>query len=130
MPITAMYAGLLAFVYLFLSFRTISTRRAARVEIGDGADRELLRRIRVHANFAEYVPLALVLMGLAESLRMPVVGLHAIGVLLLAGRIVHAYGLSQTPHILPLRVGGMVATLTAIITAAVACLALSALAGQ
>ena len=125
MPITALYAGLLAGLFLVLSFRTIVARRAARVEIGDGEDRELMRRMRVHANFAEYVPLVLVLMGLAESLKLSAPALHAIGMVLLAGRVVHAYALSQNPHILRLRVLGMVATFTALILGAAACLYLS-----
>ncbi len=125
MHVTAIYAALLAFVFVFLSARTIGARRAARVEIGDGDDQELLRRARVHANFAEYVPLALILMALAESLKLPVLALHAIGVVLLAGRIAHAYGLSQTPHIMKLRVGGMAATFTAMVAAATACLILA-----
>jgi uncharacterized membrane protein YecN with MAPEG domain len=126
MPITALYAGVLAFVFVVLSFRTIGARRAAKVEIGDGSDRELLRRMRVHANFAEYVPIALILMALAESTKAHPLLLHGIGIALLAGRIVHAYALSQSPHILPLRVAGMVATLTAIMAAAAACIALAA----
>lgn len=125
MPITTLYAGLLALVFVVLSFRTIGARRAARVEIGDGSDRELLRRMRVHANFAEYVPIALILMALAETLKSGALLLHGIGLTLLVGRIVHAYALSQSPHILRLRVAGMVATLTAIMAAAATCLALA-----
>lgn len=125
MPITTLYAGLLALVFVVLSFRTIGARRAARVEIGDGSDRELLRRMRVHANFAEYVPLALILMALAETLKSGALLLHGIGLTLLVGRIVHAYALSQSPHILRLRVAGMVATLTALMAAAATCLALA-----
>ncbi len=125
MPITAFYGSLLAIVFILLSARTIGARRSGRVEIGDGGDKELLRRMRVHANFAEYVPIALILMALAEGLRLGPPWLHVIGALLLAGRIIHAYGLSQTPHIMALRVGGMVATFTAIGGAAAACLVLS-----
>ncbi len=128
MPVTAFYAALLAALFIVLSFRTIAARRAARVEIGDGRNDELLRRMRVHANCAEYVPIALLLMALAESLALPRPALHAIGVVLLLGRVVHAYALSQTPHILRLRVAGMMATITAIIAALVACLVLSVLA--
>lgn len=126
MPITALYAGLLAFLFVVLSFRTIGARRAAKVEIGDGSDRELLRRIRVHANFAEYVPISLILMALAETTKAPALVLHGIGIALLVGRGVHAYALSQSPHILSLRVAGMVATLTAIMAAAAACIVLAA----
>ena len=129
MPITAFYAGLLTFLFIMLSLRTIAARRTGRVEIGDGGDKALLRRMRVHANFTEYAPLGLVLMGLAEALKLGAPWLHGIGVVLLAGRILHAYGLSQTPHVLPMRVLGMVATLTSIGVSAAACLALSVKSG-
>jgi uncharacterized protein len=125
MPITALYGALLAVLFLVLSFRTIGARRAGRVEIGDGGDRELLRRMRVHANFAEYVPMALILMALAEMQGAYQIIVHAIGAMLLVGRLIHAYGLSQTPHVMPLRVGGMMATFTAIMAAAAACLVLA-----
>ena len=125
MAITALYAGLLTVLFLVLSFRVIGVRRGQRVEIGDGGDKELLRRTRVHGNFAEYAPLALVLMGLAESMKAAPWTLHLVGIALLLGRVAHAYGLSQTPHVLPLRVGGMVLTFTALSVLALACLVLS-----
>jgi uncharacterized membrane protein YecN with MAPEG domain len=122
MPITAFYTALLALLFIALSARTIALRRTRSVEIGDGGDRELLRRIRVHANFAEYVPMAVLLMGLAESLKTAPALLHAIGALLLAGRVAHSYALSQSPHILQLRVFGMAATFTSLAFGAAACL--------
>lgn len=122
MPITAFHAALLALLFLVLSFRAISMRRERQVEIGDGGDRQLLRRMRVHANFAEYVPTAVLLMGLAESLKAAPALLHAIGALLLVGRIAHSYELSQTPHMPALRVLGMAATLTSIVCGAATCL--------
>ena len=125
MPITALYASLLAFLFILLSFRVIGVRRGEKVELGDGGNRELLRRSRVHANFAEYVPIALVLLGLAESLRTPTWALHAAGIALLIGRVIHAYGLSQTPHVMPLRAGGVILTFAAILLSAIACLTLS-----
>jgi uncharacterized protein len=114
MPITAFYASLLALLFLLLSARVIAQRREARVEIGHGDSYQLLRRMRVHANFAEYVPFALLLIALAESLKAPSLFLHLLGLGLLAGRLIHAYGLSQTPNILRLRVLGMTLTLTVI----------------
>jgi uncharacterized protein len=127
MPITAFYAALLAMLFMVLSFRTIRQRRNARVEIGTGEDAELLRRYRVHANFAEYVPFALLLLGLAESLKAPHALLHLPGLMLLAGRVVHAYGLSQTPHILRLRVSGMMLTFGSITLTAFVCFVLAVL---
>ena len=68
----------------------------------------------MHANFAEYVPVALILLALAESMKIPSVVLHALGLMLVAGRTVHAYALSRNPHILRLRVLGMWMTLATI----------------
>lgn len=123
MPITALFAGLLAPILLLLITRVFRYRQAKRVEIGDGNDRELLRRMRVHANFIETAPFVLILMGLAESLRAPSIALYAVGALILVGRIFHAYGLSQTPHNLRLRVAGMTLTLISIAGGAILCLA-------
>ena len=127
MPVTAFYASLLAFLFVLLSLRVIAQRREAQVEIGVGESRELLRRSRVHANFAEYVPIALLLLAFAESLKVPQVALHVLGATLLAGRLLHAYGLSQTPHILKWRTLGMVLTLTTIGLAALLCFAFAGL---
>jgi uncharacterized protein len=124
MPITALYAALLTPVLLFLTFRVIGYRRSNKVEIGDGNDRELLRRMRVHANFVETVPMALILLGLAESLKASGFALHGLGGVLLIGRVVHAYGLSQTPHIMPLRAAGMVMTIIALAGGAALCFAM------
>ncbi len=125
MPITALYAGLLTVLLIVLSVRVIAIRRGERVEIGDGGDKELLRRMRVHANFIEYAPYALILMGLAELLKASPLLLHALGLLLVTGRAIHAYALSQTPHIMQLRVMGMVLTFTTLGIAAMACIVLA-----
>lgn len=125
MPITALYAALLAPVLIALSVRTIAWRRSARIAFGHGEDGELLRRTRAHANFAEYVPYALILIGLAESLAAPSLLLHALGAGLVAGRCVHAYALSRNPHSIPLRVLGMSATFAVIIVAALCTLVLA-----
>lgn len=130
MPITALYASLLALIFLALSIRVIGFRRVVRIGLGDGGDSALLRRVRVHANFAEYVPLCLILIGLAESLRAPPILLHGLGGLLLAARISHAYGVSRQPETFAWRVSGMVGTLTAIGVAAAFCLYSAARSGS
>jgi uncharacterized protein len=127
MTITAFYASLLAVLFLFLSIRVVGWRREHRVELGHGDNAELLRRMRVHANFAEYVPFTLLLMALAESMTPPRPLLHLVGIILVVGRIMHAYGLSQTPQILRYRVWGMTLTFTALGIAALICFSLSAL---
>ena len=127
MTITAFYAALLALFFVFLSFRVIGWRRVKQVELGHGDDNQLLRRMRVHANFAEYVPFTLLLMAMAESMTAPRALIHLAGLILIAGRLIHAYGLSQTPHILRFRVWGMILTFFALSLAALLCLFLSGL---
>ena len=60
------YAALLALMYIYLAIRVMMARRDAGVSIGSGGNRMLERRIRVHGNFAEYVPIALILLVLME----------------------------------------------------------------
>jgi uncharacterized membrane protein YecN with MAPEG domain len=57
----------------------------------------MLQAARVQANFAEYVPLALVLLLLAELGAAPAAVLHGSALLLLASRLLHAWGLSRSP---------------------------------
>ena len=118
MSVTPIYAGLIAVLFVALSVRVIAARRSARVALGDGGDTALLRRQRVHANCAEYAPLALVLMTLAELQSAPALVLHAIGLMLLIGRTLHAVGMSQEHEPLAFRVTGMALTFAAILSAA------------
>jgi uncharacterized protein len=82
----------------------------------------LARRARVHGNFAEYVPMGLLLMALAESGGVAKLQIWLAGALLLVGRAIHAYGVSQDKEVLAFRVTGMAMTFTAIVLTALACL--------
>ncbi|NBN64596.1 glutathione metabolism protein [Microvirga tunisiensis] len=110
MMVTPVYAALLALLFLFLSYRVIARRNQARVALGHGGDADLTRRVRVHANFAEYVPFALLLLALCELQGAPFALLHGYGAVLLAGRLSHAYGVSQVAENLKFRMAGMIAT--------------------
>lgn len=82
--------GLLAILH---SVRVIGLRRKHRVSLGDGGHDDLNRAIRVFGNFAEYVPLGLVLLAGLEFVQAPVWYMHIAGAALLMGRIFHAIGL-------------------------------------
>lgn len=56
MNIIPLYAVLLALLFIYLSAQTIKVRRRVRVAVGDGGNSEMLRAMRVHANFAELCP--------------------------------------------------------------------------
>ena len=125
MPATALWAALLAPVLVWLSLRTIRARRRSRVPLGTGGDAALERAMRAQANFTEYVPFALVLMALGEAGGAPGWVIHATGATLLAGRIAHGAGIIREPEDFRFRVGGMAATFSAIIAAALAALVAS-----
>lgn len=118
-PVTALYAGLLGLLYFSLSATVIYHRRRARVGVGHGGDERLERWTRVHGNFAEYVPFALVLLALLELQGAASWLLHALGVLLLVGRFAHAQGLAGSFGSSPGRVLGMIATFLVLLVASV-----------
>jgi uncharacterized membrane protein YecN with MAPEG domain len=122
MPITAIFAGLLTLLYVVLTVRVVGARRGQRVSLGDGGNIDLTRRIRAHANFAEYTPLALLMMALAENLKATPLLLWAIGVLLVIGRLSHAYAISVPMKTFAPRVLGMVLTIGVMIVLALLCL--------
>jgi uncharacterized membrane protein YecN with MAPEG domain len=128
--ITPIYASLIALLFVLLSLRVIAARRQSRVPLGDGGDPILLRRLRAHGNFAEYAPLVIVLMALAELQGAAGITLHAIGALLIGGRLVHAFGVSQEPENYRLRVAGMALTFTALIMGALANLGIGGFIGN
>lgn len=111
LAITPIYAALLTLLFLVLSFRVIGMRRTAGISVGDNADKEMQKRMRVQANCAEYAPLGILLLLLAELLGTPALVLHGLGLMLLAGRVLHAIGLGATPQRIPFRKFGMVLTL-------------------
>lgn len=94
-PITAFYAALFGLLLISLSARIPVWRRRLRVGIGFGKEDLLARLVRVHGNFTEYVPTALLLLLLAELNLAPAMLLHGAGITLLVGRILHAFGLSR-----------------------------------
>jgi len=118
MMITPLYAALLALLFVVLSFRTLLLRRKLGVAIGAGENPVLARAIRVHANFAEYVPIALLLIAFLEVQINARLLVHGLCIALIVGRILHAYGVSQVEENFRLRVSGMILTLGTIIYAA------------
>ncbi len=115
MEIVPFYAALLAFLFVYLSVRTIRLRRSFKIGIGHAKNDTLLRAIRVHANFAEYVPLALLLLFFVEAQKAHTAIVHGLCALLLLGRVLHAYGVSQERENFSFRVTGMAMTFTTMI---------------
>ena len=115
MPITtALYAGLLGLVALGVAFSAGRIRGKLNISVGDGGNPDLLCAMRRHANFAEWVPLALILIALLELNAVSTRAIHILGASLVIARILHAVGLRpDTMKSLARLIG---ATVTALVT--------------
>ncbi len=122
MSITPIFAGALALLFLVLSVNVVRTRRASKVNIGDGGDQLLQRRIRAHGNFAEYVPLVLLLIVFAEEGGAATWLVYALGGALLFARLMHGFALSSLTLRPFQRTGGVVLTMIVLASAAATCL--------
>jgi uncharacterized protein len=116
--ITPIYAAILAIIFVLLSLRVIGQRRKSQTGLGTGNDEKLERLIRVHANFAEYVPFSILLIFFVEQAEYPGWLIHMLGAFLILGRLTHAYGVSQSPENIKFRVAGMVMTFVVLLTCA------------
>lgn len=115
--ITALYGALNAIFNIFLANNVSTKRRRGKISLGEGNDPSMLVAIRAHANNAEFVPLAIVVMLLLEMCGADRVALHVYGGLLLAARISHWIGLPRkAPN--PFRFGGTAITWTLIVAGA------------
>ncbi|VTU26384.1 Inner membrane protein YecN [Variovorax sp. SRS16] len=94
--ISALYAALLGLFAAVLTVRVILNRVKTGIQAADGGNARLGQAIRAHANFAEQVPLALLLIVLAELAGTPGGIVHALGAALVVARLANAWGLSRS----------------------------------
>ena len=106
LPITLTIAGAAAILHVWLSLRVSSLRRPLKIGVGDGGTEVLLRRMRAHGNFAENMPIFLVLLGFVELAVGRNIWLWAAGIVFVLARIAHAFGMDR-PGANILRVAGI-----------------------
>lgn len=120
LAITAQYATILAMLWFVLNISVSILRGKSKIALSDGGDAKLLEAIRRDANFAEAVPLALILLALGEAGGLSSTWLHASGLILLASRLIHPFGISASKPDHPLRIVGAVGTKIAMLIPMVA----------
>ena len=94
--VTGLYACLLTFLFIGLSFNVIRWRRQLRVSLGDGGNESLRRAVAAQANASEYIPIGLLLLFTAELSAAPVLIIHTAGILFFIGRFLHMQSLLYT----------------------------------
>jgi len=119
MTIVPAYAAFLALIFVTLSIRTLRLRRTLRIALGDAGNDVMLRAMRVHSNFAEYVPLSVILLYLVEVQGARPALVNGLCLCLLVGRLSHAFGVSQANENYRFRVAGMALTLTVLVASSV-----------
>ena len=119
-PITALYAGLLAIYGIWLGSRAGLMRGKVGVSILHGDNMELAEKMRRHGNFAEYVPIALILIGVLELNGGSAMFLHGLGAALVVARVAHAKGLYHDNMSHPLRTVGAAGTALITVVAGIA----------
>jgi uncharacterized membrane protein YecN with MAPEG domain len=116
LPITALFAGIFTLFFVRLALNVIRLRHTSRVALGSGGVADLEGAMRAHGNFAEYVPVGIILLGLLESTGHHMLFVIIPGVVLLVGRLIHAKALHSAN--IASRVRGMKFTFSALIAMA------------
>ena len=111
LKLTAIYAAILTFVYVKLTLNVINLRRQNEVSLGDGGREDLQQAIRSHGNFAEYVPLGLILLGCLEANHIHWTIVLLLGGVFTTGRLFYAKAFLEATPNMDLRVKGMKFTL-------------------
>lgn len=86
-------AGLLTFLFVFLSMMVVKRRKALGIPLGDGGNIQMQRVIRAHSNFCEYAPFSVMMLFLLEYWGINKGEILSLGVMIVLGRYMHSYGL-------------------------------------
>jgi uncharacterized membrane protein YecN with MAPEG domain len=114
------YIAVFALLLVVLSVRVSLARRHHHVALGDGGKPEVMRAMRAQANYVEYTPTFMVLLAALAFVREPSWMIHALALIFLAGRLLHAWAMTQEgPAQHRGRTGGMTLTWAALVVGAV-----------
>ena len=117
---TAIYAAILAIIMIILRTLVTMLRVKTNISIHHGENMQLAERIRWHGNFIENVPMALIVMALAEAGGAMSMTIHASGILLTISRILQPFGLRHDKTATAPRIIGGMGTVVAILIPVVA----------
>ncbi len=95
LPVTLTFAGVAALLNIWLGWRVAQVRLREKVLTGDGGNHSVTCRMRAHANYTEYTPFVLILIGALEFAGRWPFALWMTGAIYFVGRIAHAFGMDQ-----------------------------------
>lgn len=115
LPITTLTTSILALLYVWLSLHVIKQRRVTKVSLGTGDQESLLKVVRAHGNFSEYVPLIIFLLAFSEANECYPVLLTILAMIIILGRTLHVFAFLYSKNHFKYRVHGMKMTITPIV---------------
>ena len=115
MMITGFYAGILGLMFWGLSVNVITNRLRHKIPYGDGDVSQLRQAIRAHGNFAEYIPMLLLMTVFVEFAGFNSGIVHALGALAVLSRVLHYFALTKSKN----RVPAMLTTFITLIAASI-----------
>jgi uncharacterized protein len=108
LPATLTAAALAGLINLWLGIRIGQVRTREKISVGDGGNDALIRRMRAQANFIEFTPIVLILIGAVELAKGPSTLLWIVVVAYMLSRIAHAIGMDGNSKA---RGGGIMVTM-------------------
>ena len=95
MQVAGVYIAVNIILLVYLALRVVGNRRRGSISIGDGGDERLTLAIRVHGNASENMPIAMIGLAAMVHLQAGALLIHICGGAFTAGRLMHAFGLSN-----------------------------------
>jgi uncharacterized protein len=95
LPVSMTGAGIAALINIWLAIRCGQVRSKEKIDVGDGGNNALVRRMRAHSNFAEFTPIVLILFGLVEYAAGTSTWLWAAMAIYMVGRVLHGIGMDE-----------------------------------
>lgn len=98
LPITLTIAGVAALINIWLMIRVGRIRTAEKINVGDGGNERLIRRMRAHSNYGESVAIVLILIAVIELASIAMgdgapLWLWLVGAVYMLGRVAHGIGM-------------------------------------
>jgi uncharacterized protein len=109
LTISIIFAAAAALINLWLAVRCGRLRASEKILHGDGGHQLLGRRMRAHANFAEFTPIVLILFILVEATLGTSIWLWITAALYCVSRVLHAIGMDAEKEGFP-RAAGVLTT--------------------
>ena len=110
--ITTILASTLGIFFFKITLDVVKKRQSLKISLGNGENEELANYTSAHSNFAQYVPMLIILFYLNETSGfLSDLVLIPLAILIIVGRVFHYRALTSQEMNFNLRVKGMKLTL-------------------